>query len=334
MPRANRVYSENSVYEIVPRTREHLPMPPTETTNEIRLGILGRTQRDLKVELCHFVDMNNHSHTMAVSTTIEKLNKFHMEVKKKTTDAVKALLGIRSLSLWENRTGVFEVVSLDDAIERVVYIYSNPSNASLCDSIDQYPGLSSWDAFQRCEPSIDAEVIVEARWYPVSEIPLLPADRSLSPNQDAALYRKLKASEEAIEHPIVLKPFKWLEPYGISDPKEIEKIRQKIIARVHETERANALARAKANKRSVSRQALMQQRFMRPHIPKKKDRKIFLICSDKETRLSLLESFRQTISRCRECYRLAKSGLRVDWPPGTFIPWFPPGFVFPLPAPT
>lgn len=307
-------------------------MPPTETTNEIRLGILGRTQRDLKVELCHFVDMNNHSHTMAVSTTITKLSKFHMELKKKTTDAVKALLRMRSLSLWEDRTGVFEIMSLDDAIERVVYIYSNPSKASLCESIEQYPGISSWAAFKKCEPSIDAKVIIDARWYPVSEIPSLPTDRKLSPKQDAALYRELKASEEAIEHPIILKPFKWLEPYGITNPKELEKIRQKIIARVHETERANSLARAKANKRSIPRRALMQQQFMKLHTPKKKDRKIFLICSDKKARLSLLESFRQTISRCRECYRLAKAGLRVDWPPGTFIPWFPPGFVFPLPA--
>ena len=75
-------------------------MPPTETSNEIRLGILGRTQRDNKVELCHFVDMNNHSHSMAVSITGAKLSKFHMEIKLKTTEAVNALMGLSSLSLW------------------------------------------------------------------------------------------------------------------------------------------------------------------------------------------------------------------------------------------
>ena len=332
MPRANRVYTDNSVYEIVPRTREHLPMPPTETTNEIRLGILGRTQRDLKVELCHFVDMNSHSHTIGVSTTIEKLNKFHMELKKKTTDAVKALLRIPSLSLWEDRTGVFKIASLQDAIERIAYLYCNPSNASLCDSIEQYAGINSWKAFKECVPSIDAEVTINARWYPVSEIPALPAGRTLSPKQDAALCQELRSSEEAMEHPIVLKPFKWLEPFGITDPLEIEAIRQKIIARVYETEQANVEVRAKANKRAVPRAALTQQQFMKPHKPKKKDRKIFVICSDKELRLSLLASFKRTISRCRECYNLAKAGIRVDWPPGTFIPWFPPGFVFPLPA--
>ena len=180
MPRSPRYYSDKLVYEIVPRAKDFLPMPPTETSNEIRLGILGRTQRDNKVELCHFVDMNNHSHSMAVSTTGENLSKFHMELKKKTTDALKALLGLSSLSLWEKRTGVFRVVTLEDAIERVVYIYCNPSNAGLCDSIEQYPGLSSWSAFRDCAPSLDAEVEIEARWYPVSEIPTIQKARGLS----------------------------------------------------------------------------------------------------------------------------------------------------------
>jgi hypothetical protein len=332
MPRAPRSYTDKLVYEIVPRAKDSLPMPPTETSNEIRLGILGRTQRDNKVDLCHFVDMNNHSHSMAVSITGENLSKFHMELKKKTTDAVKALLGRASLSLWERRTGVFRVVALEDAIERVVYIYCNPSNAGLCDSIAQYPGLSSWRAFKECAPSIDAEVEIEARWYPVSEIPTLPTERRLSPGQDAALHRELKASSKSVRHPIILKPFKWLETYGVTDPADIETIRQRIISRVLDAERVNAEARAKDNKRSASPAALRQAVYMKPHKPKRRERKIFLICSDKELRLTLLESFRRTVSRCRECYQKAKAGIRVEWPPGTFTPWFPPGFVFPLPA--
>ena len=331
MPRANRVYSNNSVYEIVPRAREHLPMPPNATTNEIRLGILGRTQRDNKVELCHFVDMNNHSHSIAVSTELDKLSKFHMEIKKKTTDAVKALLRLSTLSLWEDRTGVIRVTTLEDVIERIVYLYCNPSNASLCESIDQYPGLSSWDAFKECQPAIDAEIMLDAQWYPVSEIPQLPASCSLTPKQDAALYRELKHSEKACKHPVVLKPFKWLETFGVTDSREIEKIRQRIISRVREHEHANTLARERTHKTSVSRAALERERFMKPHKPKKKGRKIFLICSDTELRISLIESFKRTVSRCKECYHLAKAGMRVEWPPGTFIPWFPPGFVFPLP---
>jgi hypothetical protein len=303
-------------------------MPPTQTSNELKLGILGRTQRDSKVELSHFVDMNNHSHTLAVSNRSEKLSKFYMELQKKTTDAVKALIGRSSLSLWEDRPTVAEIATLDDAIKRIVYIYCNPSNASLCESIEEYPGINSWSAFLQCEPQIDAEVVIEARWYPVSEIPELPA-RSLSPKLDLRLHEELTSSQKAINHPIIVKPFKWLEVFGIIDPGKIEQIRQKIIAQVRDSERANAKARLAAGKRCIPRAVLLREQYMKPHIPKKKERKIYLICGDREQRLELLERFRQILTRCRECYRKAKEGLRVEWPPGTFTPWFPPGFRFP-----
>jgi hypothetical protein len=257
-----------------------------------------------------------------------------MELKKKTTDAVKALLGLGSLCLWEKRTGVFKIATLEDAIARVIYIYCNPSNAGLCNSVDDYPGLSSWSAFKECEPSIDAEVVTYARWYPIAEIPRLPLERSLSPRQDAALYQELKASENAVEHPVVLKPFKWLETYGVTESQEIEKIRQRIIDGVRDRERANVLARVKSAAPTVSAAALKRASYMKRHKPKRKERKIFLICNDRDLRLRLLESFRQTVSRCRECYQKAKAGIRVEWPPGTFTPWFPPGFVFPVPAST
>ena len=306
-------------------------MPPNETSNEIKLGILGRTQRDNKVDLCHFVDMNNHSHNLAVSSTPAKLSKFYMELQKKTTDAVKALMGLSSLSLWEDRTTVARIATLDDVIDRIVYIYCNPSSAALCDSIDDYAGVSSWEAFLHCEASVDAEVTSTVRWYPVSEIPKLPSP-SLSPRQDATLHQQLTESEFAITHTLSIKPFKWLETYGITEPSEIERIRQRIIARVRETERASFEARAAESKRSIPRAALRQAPFMKPHTPKKNERKIFVICGDKLRRLEIIRSFKGILARCRECYQKAKAGVRVDWPPGTFVPWFPPGFTFPLPA--
>jgi hypothetical protein len=254
-----------------------------------------------------------------------------MEVKKKTTDAVKALLGLPSLSLWEDRPTVAKVATLDDAVKRIVYIYCNPSKASLCDSIEEYPGINSWSAFLQCEPSVDAEVVINARWYPVSEIPKLPA-RSLSPKQDARLQQELATSEKAISHPIIVKPFKWLEVFGIIESDKIERIRQKIITQVREMEQANAEARLASGKRSVPRSVQVREPYMKSHTPQKKERKIYLICGDRELRLELLERFRQILARCRECYRKAKAGLRVEWPPGTFIPWFPPGSISPLPV--
>jgi hypothetical protein len=328
MPRAIRVFSDSKVYEIVPRTRAHLPMPPTQLSNELKLGILGRTQRESNVELCHFVDMCNHSHNLVVSTTAQRLSKFYMEHQKKTTDTVKALTGLAQLSLWECRPSVARVADFYEAMERIVYIYSNPSKAALCKSIEEYSGLSSWTAFLSCAPCIDAEVIIETRWYPTSEIQTLPS-LSISPIQDVALLESLRRSPKAQEHLLVLKPFKWLEPFGITEPYRIENIRKQIITRVRESERIQASKRAIENITVVPRAVQVREPYMKPHKPKKKERRIYLLCSDKQQRIELLREFRAIFALCKMCYKKAKEGLRIDWPPGTFIPWFPPGFKFP-----
>jgi hypothetical protein len=49
MPREIRVIRESTLYEITPRAREGLPLPPTETTNQLLTGILSRIQRADKV---------------------------------------------------------------------------------------------------------------------------------------------------------------------------------------------------------------------------------------------------------------------------------------------
>ena len=306
-------------------------MPPNQTSNELKLGILGRALRDDGVDLCHFVDMNNHSHNLVVSKDPGNLSKFYMELQKKTTDTVKVLLGRTTLELWEDRTTTAMVATLEDVINRIIYIYCNPSKASLCDSIEEYPGLSSWSAFLECSPCVDAEVVRDVRWYPLSQIPRLP-EISLSRKQDICLHRKLLDAKKAVRHQIIFKPFKWLERFGITAPEAIERIRHRIVSRVKQQEQEYAETRAITGKKSALSHVLQQASFLKPHRPKKKDRKIFLICSDKEYRFHLLAGFKETFARCRECYQKAKEGIRVEWPPGTFVPWFPPGFSFPLPA--
>lgn len=317
------------MYEVVPRTKEHLPMPPTQTSNELRLGILGRAQRDSKVELCHFVDMNNHGHNLVVSKTEKDLAKFYMELNKKTTDAVKALLGARTLSLWEDRVGVPKIATLKDAIERVVYLYCNPAKASLCETIDEYPGVNTWKAFLAAEPSVDAEVDIEAYWYPVAAIPKIPRSKKLSRWDDEGLCLKMKQSRERQRHSIVVKPFKWLQVFGVNDPEQIESIRQDIIRRVRETEADYRLQRTQAGKRAFKPGELQREAYMRHHVSVKQGRKIFIICSEPHLRAKEIKLYKFVLQVCRDNYVKAKAGIRVEWPPGTFTPWFPPGFVFP-----
>ena len=324
MSRSVRVIVENKLYEVVARAREGLPLPPTGTTNALLSGIMARTQRHDEVTLCNYVWMNNHSHKHVIPKNPEFLPRFYCEILKKTTDSLRTLLGKNSLRIWEDRASVVMLAELEDCIRRVIYIFCNPTKAGLVDTIEEYPGLTSWKAFVSCEPSVEAEVRTEAVWCPVSGLPTLPKSHSLTEKQDKHFLEQLGLASDLKTHTLIVKPFAWLSQFGITKPEEIEKIRQKIISGVRENEAIYRAQRLKDKKRVVGAKRLKELPYMSPHQPKLRARKIFLICTNKELRLKLLKFYQGVFDRCRECYERIKKGATAVWPPGTFIPWLPP----------
>ena len=213
--------------------------------------------------------------------------------------------------------------TLKDAIKRLVYLFCNPVEAKLCDSIDQYPGLSSWNAFCTCEASVDATVVESAPWHPVSTLPEI-GPRGLSKEEDSLYVDRLASSKAAVSHILVLKPLAWLGLFGIVEAKDIEAIRQEVIQKVYAREAELREERQKATQTTVSTDTLQAEPYLKPHKPKKKERKIFVICSDTEARISWIKFFQGVFRRCAECYQMAKKGVAATWPLGTFIPWLPP----------
>jgi hypothetical protein len=57
------------------------------------------------------------------------------------------------------------------------------------------------------------------------------------------------------------------------------------------------------------------------HIPKKKERKVFMYGSTKEIRCQYLAIFDVFIRQCAECFELLKQGYStISWPPECFKP--------------
>ena len=306
------------------RAREGLPLPPTEVTNQLLLGILARTQRDDKVTLCNFVDMNNHSHQFVIPHNPEMYARFYQEYQKKVTDTVRKLLRLKTLNLWEGRPSLPVLPKLEDAISRLIYIFLNPATAGLVNSIDDYPGISSWKAFKECEPSVTAEVKIEAKWTPVSRLKSLPANNRLSKANARTMAMKFAADKYTIPYDLVLKPLAWLACYDIANPEVIEAIRQRIIKAVYDGEAALRKLRTEKNSSVIGAEKLKQQEYLAPHTPKKKGRKIFVICGDSTHRQKIIADIKSICDKCRQCYHALKKNLPHEWPPGTFIPWIPP----------
>jgi hypothetical protein len=310
MGREIRVVRANTFYEIVPRARETLPLPPTETTNQLLAGILARTQRDEKVTLCNFVEMNSHTHQHVIPDNPNQHVKFYMEYQKKVTDSIRKLTKLRRLQLWEGRPSVIMLAELQDGINRMVYLFCNPAKAGLVASIDHYPGLNTWEAFKTCEPSVDAEVRIRAHWTPVSLLEPLPGGSRLSPANDREMAKQMRETEGTLEYELVV--------------KQIEDIRQSIIRRVYAREAELAKDRLEEGKPILGAERLRQQPYLRPHTPKKKERRIFVICANDVVRPQIIASQKDITRQHGECYQALKDGRPHEWPPGTFIPWVPP----------
>jgi hypothetical protein len=216
------------------------------------------------------------------------------------------------------------LAELEDAIKRIVYLFMNPAKAGLVASIDEYPGLSTWQAFKTCEPSVDAEVHMQAHWTPVSVLEPLPEGNRLSPATDRQLAKIHRETKGTLEYQLVVKPLAWLQVYGVTDPVQIEAIRQRIIKEVYSQEAALAKERVKDCRPVIGAERLKQQPYLRPHTPKKKERKIFVVCGNHQLRPQIIASHKDISRRHSECYRLLKDGLPHEWPPGTFVPWVPP----------
>lgn len=156
MPHARRLIISNCCYELCFRARSTLPFAAYLVIRLLIASALARTQRDNKVRLCHDVWEGSHCHMIVVTKDPEQCMLFYSELQKKITDALKRLLGLDHLEIWEGDVTVARVLDLDQAKERIAYIYANPAQDNLVECIEKFPGYSSWSEFARSLTNLNA----------------------------------------------------------------------------------------------------------------------------------------------------------------------------------
>ncbi len=305
------------MYALCFRSLQGLPLPARALTALLIESTMGRILLSEAVIVCGYVWMSNHLHTQLFSLDCSALTRFHEQLKKRLTDLLKRLLNLPQLRLWDTRTTIGEVLDLEAAIDRVVYTYLNPVQAGLVRSIDAYAGCNTWKEFISVPADVNAVVEKEVAWILATDITSLSQENP-GLSEERTLIQSLQQKSFVRErNTIRVMPLKWLEAFNIVDPIKIEKIHQRIIAQVrHEEAR---LAPKKEPSRYIEG-FIVDDR----HVPKNKERKVFMYGSCKKIRLAFLETFRAFIRRCAECYRLTKQGHQdVPWPAECFKPPIP-----------
>lgn len=323
MPRQRRRIKSKSCYELCFRARRGLPLVAYKLIELIIGASVARTQRDDKVTLCHDIWNGSHPHMLVVTKDSEQCTRFYGEIQKRITDAVKRLLGLKHLDLWEGTAMVAEVSDVEAAMERIAYLYANPAQDDLEDCIEKFPGVSSWQAFNKVESRIEAQTSEEYPWIRLPVIPRIP-DRALTPHEDRTITRELVKSSKQ-KHKVIRKPNAWMSCFGVETEEEIKEINAGIIRRLREKESKAREAREMKGKKVYGAYRLRTQKILQPHTPKKKSRKVFVMSSVNKLRMELIADYKEFCTKCRECLRRWRSGeYDVRWPPGAFKPPLPP----------
>ena len=117
----------------------------------------------------------------------------------------------------------------------------------------------------------------EVTWILATDLKPLSRDNPSLSEEKGVIESIRKNAAKRTRNIVRIMPLKWLEAFNVVDPVEIEKIRQRIIAEVRSEEAK--LSSNKALARS-SQGFIVDDRY----IPKKKERKVFMYASCKETR--------------------------------------------------
>ena len=307
-----RILPKKHAVFVTSRTEEGLPFVATEYMNLIIMSVLARAQHLHPVLVCTYCWMGNHLHMVLVVEDPELIAAFMDRIKTELGHAVNRLLGRRNRTVWSADYDSPPILTIEDVLEKIVYTLTNPQAANLIDTIDDYPGVHSWDMFTRDDLSISVPWIQR----PMIEQLRRPA---VTPAEDAALTERLRTQAEC-SHTFTLTPFAWLECFNVPTSQR-ERMRARIIALVRERE---ATLRKERTSPCLGASKLRRQSIAQPYTPKKFSKRMWCICRDKERRRLFINRIKLLVYKARTVYKNWKRGdFSVPYPQELFAPRMP-----------
>jgi len=234
---------------------------------------------------------------------------------------LKRLLGLSHLEIWEGRASVIKLLDVDMVVDRIAYLYANPAQDNLTKSIDEFPGFSSWSDFNLC---LKRQEDKASKAYPFIRLPTIPKvkRRKLTPKEDLELVRTIR-EQNVGSHDLVREPNAWMSCFEVDDCAALN---SRIIEAVRSNESKAVKDYRAKGKTPLGRRALCKVAIMKPHTPKKRDRKLFVLATVNKARIDFILTFKNFTAHCIECYQMWLGGdFTIIWPLGAFKPPMPPG---------
>ncbi|MCC6933721.1 MAG: transposase [Deltaproteobacteria bacterium] len=228
MPRVRKIYPKDSIVFVTTSTKDNLPFIPNILINAILASIIARAQFLYGQQIIGFCFMANHLHMMIKINIPDTASRFIGYIKFESAKAVNQLLGRESHNVWCSGFDSPKVVTYDTVIEKLNYIYLNPVKARLVNSIEEYPGLSSWEAFSQ------GQICKEVTWIKVSSITKLRTTKMSIVEQKMELNKLMSCNDK--KYNFKISPNAWLECYPEIKHQKPHNVIKKMINQIKKAE--------------------------------------------------------------------------------------------------
>ncbi len=206
------------------RVRKGLPFVCRITVEKIIIGIIARGQSLYPVKICAYVFMGNHYHMILTGQSCH-ISPFMNYIQGNIAQSLQRFIpDYYEGFVWESRFKEQILITPEDVINKMAYIYLNPVRARLVEKASEYPGISSYHHF------INNKESFLTKWIPVSAIRALP--EHYKKKQDYQILKSLLKDCSYEELTIV--PFAWFQSFKNKLSKE--DIKKKLIAHVAQEE--------------------------------------------------------------------------------------------------
>lgn len=309
MPSNPKVFIHNVPYDICTSVQTGLPLVATDYMKILIEGVLAASQTLYPVTICHYVVMTNHIHILLIVKDPEDVPKFMHYLKLELAHAINRLLGRTGQNFWVEGYDSVMLLSPEKFLERMEYLYLNPTVAGLERSIDKYPGVNSFCCLFKTLATKNGKKISRDQ---VVELP----ERYLNKKQRRDLALTLLEAP-GLEYQIKIEPWAWLDCYTSSREWNLNEVRESFLARL----RAEEARIAKKKFSVIGADELEAQDIRKAYRSHRTGKKMICMSHCPEQRKTVINFIKLQIRRAREAYQRRKAGEKSALPPpGFFLP--------------
>lgn len=277
---------------------------------------LARAQFMHPVDICGALVEASHVHLLIVVNNPEDVPGFMRYFKTESAHMLNRVLGRRKRTVWCDSYDDPIVLTMPRALLVLAYIYSNPAKDNLEDSVDKYPGVSSWKMFVKGE--------YKRTWKHLrrNDFRFLPKDAHNLRGFTKEAQRVLSRSKNS--HEFEIKPNAWLEAFGIKSKDEQERVNKRLIERVSVLEERARRKRKEENRHVIGADRLRNQAFDLTRQSSRRGKRMWCLSEKRRIRIKFIEYLKVLFEKAREVQARWKVGdFSVPYPLGLYPPCMP-----------